>query len=91
MTTQVMALSWPSEGDFGRKVSASLPPQAGKDYSWVRANRKAFRIITDVDHKTSQAPSEEVLMALGYRHFHGIGTSNHLLVFHQSKMTIPLH
>ena len=82
---KVMALSWPSEGEFGSKVEASLPPSSGLDYSWTRANRKALRIITEVDHKTMQAPSEEILLALGYRHFHGIGTSK----FEQLHPTLP--
>jgi len=71
---QVIALSWPSEGPFGLKVQKNFPPTSPRRYSWLQAQRRSFQILADADMKTREAPTEEVLLALGYRYLHGIGT-----------------
>jgi TPR repeat protein len=72
---KVISLSWPSEGAFGAKVARGLPADQPRRYSWLRAQRKAFQVLLDSDMKArSKAPSEEVLLALGYRYLHGVGT-----------------
>lgn len=70
----MVALSWPSEGTFGRKVAQSLSADDGLKYQWGRANRKQFRILDDVDRSIQDSPAEEVLLALGYRYLYGLGT-----------------
>jgi len=71
---QVMALSWPSEGPFGTKVQLNFPASGPRRYSWLQAQRKAFQILSNADMRTRDAPTEEVLLALGYRFLHGVGT-----------------
>jgi len=72
---KAISLSWPSEGAFGEKVARELPADQPRRYSWLRAQRKAFQVLLDSDMKArSKAPSEEVLLALGYRYLHGVGT-----------------
>jgi hypothetical protein len=72
---KVVSLSWPSEGSFGNKVAKGFPADQTRRYSWLRAQRKAFKVLVDSDMKSrSTGPSEEVLLALGYRYLHGVGT-----------------
>jgi len=72
---KVISLSWPSEGTFGEKVAKGFAPDQTRRYSWLRAQRKAFQILRDSDMKSrASSPSEEVLLALGYRYLHGVGT-----------------
>ena len=69
------ALSWPSEGVFGNKVASNFPSEHPRRFSFLRAQRKAFQLLLDSDMESRvAAPSEEVLLALGYRYLHGIGT-----------------
>jgi len=72
---KIIALSWPSEGAFGEKVNKEFPPDQPLRFSWLRAQRKAFQLLLDSDMKSKvSGPSEEVLLALGYRYLHGVGT-----------------
>ena len=41
---QVIALSWPSEGAFGKKVMRDFPADDPKRYSWLRAARKSYQV-----------------------------------------------
>ena len=84
---KVLSLSWPSEGAFGEKVSKGFPPNQPRRYSWLRAQRKAFQILRDSDMKARDSgPSEEVLLALGYRY---PPPPQHTLPPHPSPASLP--
>ena len=69
---KVVSLSWPSEGSLGLRFAEE---DAAKTFSWPKAEAKAMTMLAAVDAELRDAPSEEVLLALAYRHFYGIGTA----------------
>lgn len=44
LPSQVIALSWPSEGAFGKKVLRNFPADDPKRYAWLRAARKSYQV-----------------------------------------------
>jgi TPR repeat protein len=68
---KVVSLSWPSEGVLGLKFSEQ---NSTKNFSWSKAEAKAMAMLVAIDAELRDAPSEEILLALAYRHFYGIGT-----------------
>jgi len=46
LPSQVIALSWPSEGAFGKKVLRDFPADDPKRYAWLRAARKSYQVRT---------------------------------------------
>ena len=68
---KVVSLSWPSEGSLGLRFAEK---STAKTFSWPKAEVKAMAMLTAIDEELRDAPSEEILLALGYRHFYGIGT-----------------
>mmetsp|Transcript_49319 Transcript_49319/g.102882 ORF Transcript_49319/g.102882 Transcript_49319/m.102882 type:complete len:411 (-) Transcript_49319:4-1236(-) len=68
---KVVSLSWPSEGSLGLRFSEQ---STAKTFSWPKAEVKAMAMLAAIDEELRDAPSEEILLALGYRHFYGIGT-----------------
>ena len=68
---KVVSLSWPSEGALGLKF---YEQNNTKNFSWHKAEAKAMAMLVAIDAELRDAPSEEILLALAYRHFYGIGT-----------------